>query len=190
MIPEWNMQGVLPPLRPGSMGHEQDRSPYHVPLASVVERFAKTQERIQIIEGFLNYRQALYDVGIDSGFQWLDGSFMEQIEQLESRPPNDVDVVTFFHLPPGTDQQQLAQEHRNLFLTKETKSRFHVDGYPFILGGPIASHDIKLISYWYSMWSHRRSGLWKGFVQVDLSPNEDASALAALALIQQEGAQP
>lgn len=184
------MQGVLPPIRPGSKGHEQDRSPYQVPLASVVERFAKSQERIQIIEGFLNYRRALYDVGIDSGFQWLDGSFMEQIEQLESRPPNDVDVVTFFHLPPGLDQQQLAQKHGNLFLTKETKSRFHVDGYPFILGGPTASHNIKLISYWYSMWSHRRSGLWKGFVQVDLSPTEDATALAALALIQQEGSQP
>lgn len=190
MIPEWNMQGVLPPIRPGSQGHEPDRSPYQVPLVSVVERFAKTAERIQIIEGFLKYRQELYDVGINSGFQWLDGSFMEQIEQLESRSPNDVDVVTFFHLPPGLDQRQLAQQHGNLFQTKETKSRFHVDGYPFILGEPTSSHNVKVVSYWYSMWSHRRSGLWKGFIQVDLSPNEDATAVAALALIQQEGAQP
>lgn len=26
------------------------------------------------------------------------------------------------------------------------------------------------------MWSHRRDGIWKGFIQVDLAPNEDADA--------------
>ena len=189
MIPAWNSQGTLPPVRPGKEGHEPDRSPYQVPLVYVVERFAKSQDRTQILNGFLRYRQALHDVGISSGFQWLDGSFMEQIEQLESRSPRDVDVVTFFHLPPGMDQQQMIQKHGNLFQPKETKNQFLVDGYPFLLGEVTANHHVKRVSYWYSMWSHRRSGLWKGFIQVDLSPGEDATALAALALIQQEGVQ-
>jgi hypothetical protein len=37
------------------------------------------------------------------------------------------------------------------------------------------------VAYWYSMWSHRRDGMWKGFVQIDLSPSEDTPALAILA---------
>ena len=190
MIPAWNSQGVLPPIRQGTSGSGQDRSPYCVTLPHVVERFASSPERVHILDGLLNYRQALHAIGIVSGFQWLDGSFVEQVEQIEARAPRDVDVVTFFHLPEGVDQAQLAREHGHLFDTQQTKSQFHVDGYPFVLGGPTANHIINRIAYWYSMWSHRRSGLWKGFVQVDLAPVDDVRARAALVQVQQEGALP
>lgn len=49
MLPAWNNQGVLPPIRPGCKGSDQDRSPYHVPLASVVERFAATYDEYMAI---------------------------------------------------------------------------------------------------------------------------------------------
>ncbi|RKW41698.1 MAG: hypothetical protein D8H96_09315, partial [Lautropia sp.] len=32
------------------------------------------------------------------------------------------------------------------------------------------------IAYWYSMWSHRRDGSWKGFLQLDLHQARDADA--------------
>jgi len=38
------------------------------------------------------------------------------------------------------------------------------------------------------MWSHRRNGLWKGFVQVDISPTEDEMAKALLTQIELEAA--
>ena len=47
---------------------------------------------------------------------------------------------------------------------------FHIDGYPVTLGAKLESAQIKNISYWYSMWSHRRDGLWKGVVPVNLDP--------------------
>ncbi|WP_414651656.1 DUF6932 family protein [Hafnia paralvei] len=34
-------------------------------------------------------------MGLAEGFQWVDGSFTENIELIERRTPNDVDVVTF-----------------------------------------------------------------------------------------------
>jgi hypothetical protein len=46
--------------------------------------------------------------------------------------------------------------------------------------------DVITISYWYSMWSHRRNGLWKGFVQVDISQGQDDLALALIAQVEQE----
>jgi hypothetical protein len=70
-------------------------------LISFVDRFSSSPERIAILHSLLQFREELYKSGITSGFQWLDGSFMENIETLESRPPNDMDVVTFYHLPIG-----------------------------------------------------------------------------------------
>ncbi len=32
MIPAWNLQGVIPPIRPGLQGSDADRSPYKTPL--------------------------------------------------------------------------------------------------------------------------------------------------------------
>ena len=49
-----------------------------------------------------------------------------------------------------------------------------------ILGEPMEASSVRWISYWYSMWSHRRDGLWKGFVQVDLDSAQDPAALQLL----------
>jgi hypothetical protein len=45
-------------------------------------------------------------------------------------------------------------------------------------------------AYWYSMWSHRRSQLWKGFVQVALTADDDAAAAATLASLGSAGGAP
>jgi hypothetical protein len=187
MIPAWEMSGVLPPIRPGEQGHSCDRSPYVTSLHHIVERFATSVERIDILQGYLNYRHEMHILGIELGFQWLNGSFMEQVELLEARPPNDLDVVTFFYLPVGTDQQAFAERIEYLFDHRQTKERFHVDAFPFLLGEPTENRQVRQVAYWYSMWSHRRYGEWKGFLQVDLSPREDGEAFAALAVKRQQG---
>lgn len=187
MIPEWNISGVLPPIPPGIPGHSIDRSPYDVGLHLIVERFATSLERVDILQGLLNYRQELYNNGIVRGFQWIDGSFLEQIEVLESRPPNDVDVVTFFYLPEDTDEQTLATRSRELFVRGLNKERFHVDAFLYPLGKPLEKRNVRQIAYWYSLWSHRRDYVWKGFLQVELSSHDDETALNALEMIRKEG---
>jgi hypothetical protein len=192
MIPEWDISGVLPPIRPGHDGLSPDRSPYSAGLCQVVERFATSPERIAILKGFLEYRAALHGVGIVNGFQWLDGSFIEQIELSGERSPRDIDVVTFFHLPNGATEQTLLTSCRQLFDSSQIKSRFQVDGYPCVLGKPSGYSHVRQVAYWYSMWSHRRKDQkWKGFVQIDLSPQEDVAATAVLnqVLLQEGGVQ-
>ena len=183
MIPDWNSLGVLPPIGPGKSGSDIDRSPYNVRFCQIVDRFAVSSERVAIIQGLLNYRKALYDVGIICGIQWLDGSFMEQIEIFESRPPNDIDVVTFFNRPDNVNQEIL----RDLFDPAKTKGKYRVDAYPCILEQQVSGRYVKQIAYWYSMWAHKRNGQWKGFVQVDLSPNDDSEAVRILNSVKQEG---
>ena len=186
MIPEWNISAVLPPIRPGAAGHSPDRSPYKASLSEVVEKFAKSSARIEILRGLLKYRAELRNRGVSSGFQWLNGSFMENKEILLLEAPKDVDVVTFFHLPNGLDEAAFSPKVADLFEVENTKKLYHVDAYGHPLGKPMDETDVTLISYWYSMWSHRRNNLWKGFVQVDISEDEDDIATALIAQVELE----
>ena len=187
MIPDWNLANVLPPIRPGVPGHSDDRSPYKVGLVRLIERFATSSERIKILEGLLAYRKELHNIGIISGFQWLNGSFMENVEFTQNRPPNDIDVVSFFHLPAGITQQALVKSHSHLFTPAQTKKQFYVDAYHSVLGTPMLNYHVRTISYWYSMWSHRRDQLWKGFIQIDISSGEEVAAYNLLQTIRQGG---
>ncbi|MFH1139673.1 MAG: hypothetical protein V1816_26655 [Pseudomonadota bacterium] len=180
ILPHWNGVGVLPPVRPEMPGNSPERSPYRVPLAGFVDRFATSPERMAILKGLLLFRGKLHELGIVSGFQWLDGSFLEQIEILESRHPRDMDVVTFFDMPTGENQRSLFQKAGQLFDQKFLKATYAIDGYFSVLGQPVDAWQIQSITYWYSMWSHRRDGLWKGFVQVDLNTSQDTDARAVL----------
>ncbi|MBF0401155.1 MAG: hypothetical protein HQL90_10355 [Magnetococcales bacterium] len=179
-IPAWNNAGVLPPIRTNAPGNSPDRSPYAVELAGLVDHFSSTPERIAILDGLLRFRADLHRAGIINGFQWLDGSFLEDVESLENRPPRDMDVVTFYHLPDGHNQRSLLKINPILFDRNAWKTSYKVDPYFISLGKPTDADRVKEISYWYSIWSHRRDGLWKGFVQVDLNPARDDAARAIL----------
>ena len=192
-IPAWNAQGVIPPinaLNPTSA----ERSPYTVSLIDFVDQFSTSPERRTVLDGFLRYRAALHGAGLTQGFQWLNGSFLEDVETLEGRAPRDLDVVTFYRLPAGQLQQDVQLLAPHLFPINRTaqeqlKANFHVDAYLVHLG-MIPERLVERSTYWYSLWSHRRNQLWKGYVQINLAPTEDAAAWAVMAGLGNPGAQP
>jgi hypothetical protein len=188
-IPAWTADGVLPPIN-ASQPVSPERSPYTVSLTDYVLRFGDTPERRSVLDGYLRYRRMLHAAGLVKGFQWLDGSFLERIETIEGRPPNDMDVVTFYHLPSGTSQRQLAAKAPELTDSALVRSTFRVDAYLVHLGMRPPERLASWSAYWYSVWSHRRNKLWKGFVQIELKPDEDAAAVAILASLTSPGAQP
>lgn len=171
-IPKWNSQGVLPPTLSDTGSH---RSPYTVSSLQLVDRFATTKERCDILSGLFQYRKALHNAGIVSGFQWLNGSFMEQVEVLEGRAPNDIDVVNFLDLQ-NIDQTQLTQEQLELFNNEQALLNYKVDSFLVEIGQAFDEQLAHRVAYWYSMWSHRRNGLWKGFLQVNLDAASDNQA--------------
>jgi len=181
MIPAWNLQGVIPPVRPGVAGHHADRSPYKATLDAFVDAMGNSPPRLAIVEGLLRFRSEIRAAGITVGFQWLDGSFLEHAEATEGRDPRDVDVVTFIEIPPGATEAALVAANPHLFDNAHVKKTHQVDSYWDVLGGSMNEASVQRIAYWYSMWSHRRDGLWKGFVQIDLSPANDLLAAQAVA---------
>ncbi len=184
-IPNWNAQGIIPPVDPGDPV-SIERSPYIVSLADLVLRYGTTKERVKILAGFLDFRAALHNLGVVQGFQWVDGSFLENIEALENRNPNDMDVVTFFHLPKGQDQANLVNLAPRVFASVHTKQDYEVDAYFVMLNDGPPEPLVGQSAYWYSLWSHRRNGVWKGYLQIDLSSAEDPVANANLTKVKKE----
>lgn len=178
--PLWNIAGVIPPIRPG---HElgSPRSPYRVSLNQFIDLFATSQERIDILKGFLGFRTLLHSSQIVSGFQWVDGSFMEHVEATQNRAPNDLDVVTFFNLPEDSDSpESFFEKNRHCFDKEFVKKQFKIDSFFVEMSKNSPEQLVKNSAYWYSVWGHTRSGLWKGFLEVDLKPSGETEALETL----------
>lgn len=188
-IPAWTDSGVLPandPDDPTSLA----RSPYNVSLAGLIVRFGFTEERRRLLAGLLDFRAELHQAGLSQGFQWINGSFVERIENIADRPPNDVDLVTFFHVPRGETIQSLWRSNQELFDPRIVKEKHQTDAY-FAPFNPQAPDDIvKQTIYWYSLWSHDRTGLWKGFLEVDLAEVEDLQARRILESFNEAGGEP
>lgn len=81
MIPSFNQSGVLPPFvsTPTCMA---TTSPYKTTLVNLINRFSYTPERMTILIGFIKHRLALKKAGLVTGIQWIDGSFVEDIEKI------------------------------------------------------------------------------------------------------------
>jgi hypothetical protein len=107
-IPAFNIDGIIPPFvgPHGPGGHRQEMTPYEATPLDVVAALAGSPQRREILNGWLAHRAALRTLGIDAGFQWLDGSF------VEGKDPQDLDIVTFFRRPAPSDDARSAYGSR------------------------------------------------------------------------------
>lgn len=181
MIPAFNVSNVLPPYLGGDPTFRAEMSPYLACATELVRRFGTSPERIQIIDGLLRYREALSNLGIVDGFQWLDGSFVENVELRERRPPNDVDIVTYARRPAAAIDNKLwvplVQANPHLFLAKEAKNQFKCDAY-FVDMNKKVEIIVDDTRYWFGLFSHQRvSALWKGMVCLPLQSDDAAARL-------------
>lgn len=189
MIPLWNHQGLIPP-NDDSNPTSAERSPYYTTVDQIIERFATSLERCEILDGYLAHRRELHRMGVCSGFQWLDGSFTEHVELIEGRAPNDIDVVTFLSMDDVWAESLNEPDLRTLGVgSKENhkwvKETYKVDHYiQSLLDRP--EYLVYMSSYWYSMWSHRRTKQWKGFLHVYMDADHDDNAQRILNIRRQE----
>ena len=107
----------------------RDRSPYRASLVDVVARFGGSESRRRLLSGLLDFRAALHAAGAVRGFQWIDGSFVENAEFSRGRAPGDIDAVTFFHVPEGYTEESFANAFPDFFNPSAMKWDFGVDAY-------------------------------------------------------------
>lgn len=188
-IPDWDESGILPahdPRNPTS----RSRSPYSVSLVTLVTRLGFTVERRRLLAGLLDFRERLHDAGVNRGFQWINGSFVEHVERSSERPPNDIDLVTFYDLPIIDMVRLSAESDLRLFDPRGIKADHNLDAYFVTLNTEAPSDIVKQTTYWYSVWSHDRHGSWKGFLEIDLGATEDGAARRVLDQLIVEGGEP
>lgn len=180
MIPSINNSGVLPPFMPGDEPtNSAAMAPYKASITELATEFASTPERIAILTGLLDFRLEMRSAGISEGFQWIDGSFLEDCEKLRGRPPNDVDLVTFARRPHHHQQQAewqtFIQTNRKLFDRKAIKATYFCDAFFVDLFLPPEAI-VSRSRYWFGLLSHQRSTyLWKGLIEVPLIDDDDSA---------------
>lgn len=186
MIPPFSISGVLPPFAGADPTNPAEQSPYRISMQDVVDRFAHSLERIEILEGFFAYREKMRSLNV-LGYQWLDGSFVEDCEKTRGRPPADIDVITFAYRPKdangnylGNDEFYLiSEQNSDLFDSEVAKASYHCDAYyvdfhqhPHALA--------QVVTYWCNLFSHSRiNNVWKGILEVQLNV-DDSQAVALL----------
>lgn len=144
--------------------------------------------RCNLLFGLLSYRNLITNLGYTDGVQFIDGSFVENVEAREGRDPGDIDVFSFLVRPHRYRTNaalwaatgfaewttEIADRNRN-------KMRFDLDTYAIAID---QAHALSLIDetiYWYSLFAHKRiTHDWKGFVRIPLNPTDDAAAKTAL----------
>lgn len=178
MIPPFNISNVLPPFQGVDPTVPTQSSPYEVSMTELIARFGTSPERLEIIKGLLGYRARLTQLNITTGFQLIDGSFVENCEALRNRPPSDIDIVTFAHVAlPQVGYASFLQNNLDVFDPKTSKTTFKCDAYFVDL-----SKNPELVAgdsfYWFGLFSHQRAtNLWKGMLKIPLASDDHLAGL-------------
>lgn len=135
-IPDFASNGALPPFIEDSPTNPAKRSPYKSDIFGLVDRFCTSKARAKLLYGLNAYREHLFKGGFVNGYQWIDGSFVEDVENKRGRPPIDIDLVTLFHRPivyQNNEARYLSDYenilHAKYFEPRNMKPKFNCDTY-------------------------------------------------------------
>jgi hypothetical protein len=175
-IPDFATHGALPPFISGQATIPAARSPYTASMLDVVERFCTSKDRAKLLKGLNHYRKHLQSGGFVSGYQWVDGSFVENVEKLRNRSPSDIDVVTLFNRPlkyqaepkswPTDYEGQLFARY---FDTNAMKPEYKCDTYGIDLDAGSRAL-VRNSTYWFGLFSDMRdTNAKKGIIEIALA---------------------
>ncbi|HTB03395.1 MAG TPA: hypothetical protein VK804_23245 [Bradyrhizobium sp.] len=187
-VPAFDARGLLPPFLGANSAIAPSRSPYPSLMTELVSMLGGTPERCNLLFSLLKYRSLLHSFGYVDGVQFIDGSFVENVETREGRDPRDIDIFSFLIRPvqyhgndPLWQSTGFAQWTGEIVNQSLNKQRYQLDTYAIAVdqAGPLQLMNETI--YWYSLFSHKRvTQEWKGFVAVPLNASDDQTALSAI----------
>lgn len=179
MIPEFIKSGVLPPYIFDSEDEDLNGklSPYTCSSLKLCKRFGTTENRINILKKLLLFRKKMHKENIRIGFQWLYGSFVENIEVSQKREPKDLDIITFYRGFSESGIQELKKTFPEYLSPKSSLKKYNLDHSAFIMDiSP--EFTVELLMNSMQLCTHTRKGEWKGILRLEINtPEEDETAL-------------
>ena len=177
MILPFNHNHVIPPYLGTDSSLPGNQSPFKTDIMELCQHFATSKARVDILKGYVEFRMQCVVCGI-TGFQWIDGSFVENVEMRESRDPHDIDVISFiFNVTPVTIDN-IKNKFTEFVDPRQSKYRYSVDHY-VVQADSDPMTTINGVKYWNQLFGHNRNGVWKGMLQLPLS-NDDSLDTQAL----------
>jgi hypothetical protein len=176
-LPPHVATGFLPPHLGERFVLRHGCSPWRISPLALVERYATSPGRIELLERLFRMRRDARALGVTAGFSWIGGSFVDARGE-----PNDLDVVTFY-VPSGAldgeEGKRTVRANPDIFKPTKAKETYGCDAYFLALRGNRKSY--RMVSLWYALFSHDRETLvWKGFVEIGLSDRDDTAAIELL----------
>lgn len=182
-IPDFDHNHVLPPFINGDPSVSTNQSPYKCGIMEFCERFSFTKHRINILKNFVSYRIKLHEIEITEGFQYVDGSFIENKEAAAGLPPGDIDIATFYFVNSKRTQALAGVKFPEFCDRVLTKQKYEIDDLVFDISIGV-KNPYKLINYTNfitSLFSYSRRDYRKGMVEIKLNTvAEDRAALVYL----------
>ena len=175
MIPEYNHNNVLPPFI-GDVTSPYGYSPYKCDIVEFCRHFAKSPERIAILKGFVQFRLDCLANGI-SGRQWIDGDFVENIEESESKDPDRVLVISLVKIESQDEAERLLKNFPEFADPRLSVPKYKVDHYVFVINQD-ADTIIEQSKFWSQYFCHNRRGVWKGMLEIPLYDNDIKDQMA------------
>lgn len=177
-IPDFDHNNVLPPFINGSPGNAANHSPYVCSILEFCEKFATTEIRIDLLTNFIKFRIKIHESEITSGFQWVDGSFLEDKEKILGEDPSDIDVATFFQVTSPNTVDKINSDFPEFFQRKLAKNKYKLDHLLIHVPALNPYQLIRNTNFISKLFSYSRRGVYKGMVEIHLnSIHEDRLAL-------------
>ena len=180
-IPDFDLDDLLPVFIREDVNA---RSPYATDMQELVDKFAVSPERIDILYKFGEYRDILRKIGFIEGFQLINGSFVENCDN-EKGPPRDIDIVNLLRRPSEyknkTDWLTFVEKHKSTYFDKEyCKTHYFCDSH-FIDLDYLPIDNARRIFYFFGLFSYqRRTNRPKGLLQIDIQDKNDHIAMQQL----------
>ncbi|MDN2566535.1 hypothetical protein N1F89_09895 [Aquibium sp. A9E412] len=157
-------------------------------MVELTQTLAATDERKALLRNLLEYRRVLAGDGYVSGIQFIDGSFVENVEATALRAPRDIDIFSILNRPAkyaGADAALLQAGgvfwHERVANRDQNKATLNLDTYAVLVEELDLGSLLRHVMYWQSLFSHQRDTFaWKGFVAIMLNAADDDAAAALL----------
>ncbi len=186
MIPSFDLNGVLPPFVGPTPTLVAAQAPFRTDILELAHNLGGSAVRKSLLEGLIKYRRSLRAIGLQGGYQILNGSFCEDCEATRGTDPGDIDAITYVKRPSAyktdSDFAKFVSSNVALFNPSFAKAAFNVHNFTIDLDAPSES-TIPISIYFYSLFSHQKhTRQWKGTLRIDLqTTNLDDDAMKVVA---------
>lgn len=176
MIPPFDHNNVLPAYV-GAPYNRHNHSPYKCDILEFCQHFSTSRERIEVLKGFLDFRQDCIANGI-KGDQWIGGTFVEDTAAQEGRKePDCILVLSLIQVTSKEKANRILKNFPEFTNPLLSSKKYKVDHYVFVTNQS-SEELISWTTFWTQIFSYNDLGVRKGMLEIPLYEDDTNDQIA------------